>query len=188
MRSGPVLRVLEQLVDDGDLAVSCRHLKDAFDFAVLVVFKLRAVNVIGRDNALEGRADYFHRAGRDHIEIEVIALNFLGEEAVEQVNVRLQAHPLAGLVEVLGTHFRAEFGIVQQQIGELAALLDEVQLGHSRGLALELRLGNAQQLGQNVARVVEAQGLVKIAGKYVSLLRMYFLYHAFWFGLMVLLV
>src|SRR5664280_1017260 len=95
---GPGPEIFEQLVDNGNLAVAGRDLKDAFDFAVLVVFKLRAVDMIGGDDALKGRADHFHRTGRDHVEIEVVALNFLGKEAVEQVNIRLQAHALAGLI------------------------------------------------------------------------------------------
>ena len=155
---------------------------------LLVVLKLGAVDVIGGNDALEGRADYFHRAGGDHVEVEVVAVHFLGKEAVQRVDVRLQAHALARFVKMLATHFRAELGIVQQQVGKFASLLHQVQLRHASGLALEFGLGNAQQLGQNVARVVEAQGLVKIAGEYVSLLRMYFLYHDFGVGLMVLLV
>src|SRR5450759_3434698 len=73
IRPGP--KVFEQLVDNRDLAVSGRHLKDTFDFAVLVVFKLCAVDMIGGNDALEGGADHFHRTGRDHVEIEVVALN-----------------------------------------------------------------------------------------------------------------
>src|ERR1039458_5284714 len=52
VRPGP--EIFEQLVDNGDLAVAGSHLKDAFDFAVLVVFKLRAVNMIGGKAALGG--------------------------------------------------------------------------------------------------------------------------------------
>src|SRR5271166_6203688 len=94
---------------------------------------------------------------------------FLSEEAVEQVNVRFQADALACYIKVLRTDFRAELWIVQQQIGEFAALLDEVQFGHARGLALEFRLRNSQQVRENIAGVVEAQGLVEVACKYVSL-------------------
>src|SRR5664280_2886716 len=124
VRSGP--KFLEQLIDDGDLAVSSRHLKDPFDFALLVVFKLRAVDMIGRDNALEGRADHFHRASRDHVEIEVVALNFLGKEAVERIDIGLQPDALARFIEMLAAHLRAELGVVQQQIGEFPPLLHQV--------------------------------------------------------------
>src|ERR1019366_6953339 len=185
---GPGPKVLEQLVNDGHLAVSCSHLKDSFDFAVLVVFKFRAVDMIGGDNAFQGRADHFHRASRDHVEIEVVALNFIGKEAVEQVNIRLQAHPLARLVQMLRTDLGAKLGVVQQQVGEFAALLHQVQLRHPGGLAFEFCFGDTQQLGQDISRVVKAEGLVKIAGEYESLLRMYSLCHAFGVGLMVLLV
>ena len=172
MRSGPIFRFFNQLIDHCDLAVAGGYLEDSFDLPVGVVFELRAVDVVGGDDALQRRADYFHRSRGDYIEVEVVVVHFLGEEAVEQINVRLQAHALARLIKVLRAHL-AKFGIVQQQVGEFAALLDEVQLGHARRLALELRLRNPEDIGEDVARVVEAQGLIKIACKYVSLLRIY---------------
>jgi len=41
--------------------------------------------------------------------------------------------------------------IVEQQIGKLGSLLDEVKLGHALGLALKFRGGNSNQVGQHVA-------------------------------------
>src|ERR1035438_9390848 len=124
VRPGP--KFLEQLIDDDDLAVSSRHLKDPFDFALLVVFELRTVDMIGRDDALERRADHFHRASRDHVEIEVVALNFLGKEAVERIDIGLQPDAPARFIEMLAAHLRAELGVVQQQIGEFPPLLHQV--------------------------------------------------------------
>ena len=143
--------------------------------------------MLGRNDAFQSRADHFHRAGRDHVEIEVVTLDLVRQKAVERVDVGLQPNGLAGLVQMFAAHARAEFGIVQQQVGELASLLHQVQLSHPGGLTLEFAGGNPQQLGQHVARVVEAQGLVKIAGEYVALLQLYLFKHSFRLRLMVVL-
>ena len=56
----------------------------------------------------------------------------------EPAEVVLQADPLARLHEVLAAH-PPILGVVEQQVGELASLLDEVDLGQARDLLLEAR-------------------------------------------------
>ncbi len=54
---------------------------------------------------------------------------------------------LADFVQMFFAHRAAELRIVQQQIGQFAALLNQVQLGHAFGLAFEFGGRNAEQLG-----------------------------------------
>jgi len=56
-----------------------------------------------------------------------------------------------------------ELWIVQQQVGQFRALLDEVQLGHSFDLALKFFQRDADQLAQDVTGIVKGQRLVKVA-------------------------
>ncbi len=115
------------------------------------------------------------------------ALDLFRQQAIQQVDVRLQAHALAGLVQVLGPDLAAELGIVQQQIGQLAALLNEIQLGHPGDLAFVLAGRNANQLAQHVTGIVETQRLVKITGEDVALPGLHLFLHKLEFGLMVVL-
>ena len=110
------------------------------------------------------------------------ALDLLRQKAVEQIDVRLQAYALAGFIQMLGAHLGPEFGVVQQQIGELAPLLHQIEFSHPGGLALELAGGDPKQLGQHKARVVEAQCLVKIAGEDKALPGLYLFLHKLEFG------
>ena len=71
----------------------------------------------------------------------------------------LQPHALAGFDEVLAA-YAAKFGVVPDQVGELAALLHEVAGREARDLLLEV--GHPEQLAQLEARVVEAQRLIEI--------------------------
>jgi hypothetical protein len=54
----------------------------------------------------------------------------------------------------------SEFRVVPDQVRELAALLDKIARGEARDLVLEP--GDAEQLAQNLTRVVEAQRLIEI--------------------------
>jgi hypothetical protein len=57
--------------------------------------------------------------------------------------------------------------IVQEQIRKFGALLNQVQLRHALGLALEFLHRNAEQLAQHVTRIVEGQRLIEVAGKQI---------------------
>jgi hypothetical protein len=60
---------------------------------------------------------------------------------------------------VLAAH-APERRIVPQQVGELRALMNEVGAGEAGHLVLEA--GHADQIAQDRARVVEAEGLVEV--------------------------
>ena len=68
-------------------------------------------------------------------------------------------------MQVLLAHARAEFGIVQQQICQLGALLHQVQSGHSYSFTFELFQRYAQHLAEHVSGIIEAQGLVEVTGE-----------------------
>ena len=65
----------------------------------------------------------------------------------------------ARLFEMLAPH-PAELRVVPQEVRELAALLNQVAPGEPRDLLVEVR--GADELAQDDARVVEAQGLVEV--------------------------
>ena len=72
----------------------------------------------------------------------------------------LQANALSGFDEVLATYM-AEFGVVEDQVAEFGALLDQVHLGQADDLVVEP--SEADQFAQDYAGVVETEGLVEIA-------------------------
>ncbi|HXT72991.1 MAG TPA: hypothetical protein VN785_03985 [Candidatus Angelobacter sp.] len=86
----------------------------------------------------------------------MIAFDSVVENLVQKRDVLLQADTLADLIEMLAANSRTELGIMQQQVGQLGALLNQIEFRHACRLAFELRRGNAQQLAEDVARVVEA--------------------------------
>ena len=70
-----------------------------------------------------------------------------------------QPDAAARLDQVLAAH-AAELRVVPDQVGQLAALLDEVAGREARDLLFEAR--HAEQLAQHDARIVEAERLVEI--------------------------
>ena len=60
----------------------------------------------------------------------------------------------------------AVLGVVEEQVGELASLLHEVDARETPHLLLEPR--GAEQLGQHDPGILEAQGLVEIAGQQIE--------------------
>src|SRR5580692_1541830 len=63
---------------------------------------------------------------------------------------------------------RLKLWIMQQQVRQLGALLDQVELRHPLRLALEFRSRNADQFAEYIARVVESQRLVEITSKDIT--------------------
>ena len=63
----------------------------------------------------------------------------------------------------------AKVGIVADQVGELAALLDQVAARKSGDLLF--KVAHAQHLAQNVARVIKAQCLVEVRSQQVMFAR-----------------
>jgi hypothetical protein len=58
---------------------------------------------------------------------------------------------------------------MKEQVCEFRALLYKIQLRHTRRFFLELFNWNAEEFGEDQARVVEAQGLVEVAGEQILL-------------------
>src|ERR1700676_3619016 len=85
------------------------------------------------------------------------------EQLVQKLDVALESNPLADLVQMFLANFGFELRIMQQQVGELRALLHQVDLGHAFGFSLELLGRNADQFGEHVAGIVEGKRLVEIA-------------------------
>ena len=125
--------------------------------------------MVAGNDAFERGLNHLHRGRGEHIKIEVIAVHSVLENLVKQFDIFFQADVLAHFVQMLLAHFLAELGIVQQQIGQLRALLHQVQLGHALRLAFKFRSRNAHQFAQHVPGIVERQGLIEVAGKKVTL-------------------
>jgi hypothetical protein len=56
---------------------------------------------------------------------------------------------------------------MEQQVSELSTLLNQVLRGKERRFALELLRRDSNQFAQNQTGVIEAQGLIKIAGQQI---------------------
>src|SRR5262249_9419465 len=101
---------------------------------------------------------------RNDVDLEMRAFDAGVEDLDQAPDVVLQPDALADLVEVLPADLPV-FGVVQQQVGQLSALLHEVDPCQAGDLLLEAR--GAQQLAEHDPRVVEAQRLVEVAGEQV---------------------
>src|SRR5882762_2262426 len=88
---------------------------------------------------------------------------------VDLLDVVLEANALAHLDQVVAPHSRTELRIMQEKISQLGTLLNQVQLRHALDFALEFLDRNAQQLAQDVTRIVEGQRLIEVAGKQIVL-------------------
>src|SRR5271154_2152385 len=116
-------------LEDGDFAPAGGGADDGLDLASgVVVLETRAEDVLRGNDAFEGRLDNLLRGGGDNVEMKVVALGKSVENACEKGDVVLEADALAGGNEVVAAD-AAEFGIVENEIAEFRALLDEVHLG-----------------------------------------------------------
>src|SRR5215813_7307714 len=78
----------------------------------------------------------------------------------------LQADLLTGFDQVVAAH-TAKLRIVQDEVGELGALLYQVDLRQSPDLVMEALY--ADQFGKHDSRIIETERLVKIAGQKILL-------------------
>src|ERR1700678_925389 len=154
-----------ELIQPGNFAITGRRANQALDLAIGLVFKFGSKNVVLGHNPHQRRLDHFHRRRRNHIKIKVESVNPAVEDLINLLDIFLEANSLARLDQVFTTNARMKFRIVQEQVRKFGALLDQVQLGHTFGLALELLNRNAEQLAQYVTRVVEGQRLIEVTGK-----------------------
>ena len=88
------------------------------------------------------------------------------QERREQRDVTLEPDATANLHEI-GAAYAAEFRIVQDQIGQLGARLDEIQSRQAGDASAEVV--DAEHVAHHVTGVVEAQRLVEVAHEQVML-------------------
>src|SRR3984885_6270409 len=157
---GHDLEPLLQLLEDRDFAVAGGDARNrAHCTGVRVVVELGTVDVIGGNDARQRRNDDFTGSRGDDIKREAVPVEPFLEKVHERRQSGFQTHPTPGLDQVL-TADAAKVRIMTDEIGELAALLHEVAAAKACDLTLEIVY--AEQLGQNVAGVVEAQCLIEI--------------------------
>src|SRR6266540_5102714 len=117
-----------QLINHLDLSVTGRDPNDRTNLASgLVVAKLRAENVIRRNNVFERRLDHFFWRGRNDIEGEAVVVKALLEEPQHLLNVLLETDSFAHLYQVLFTDTTV-LRVVQQQVSQFASLLHQVHV------------------------------------------------------------
>src|SRR5689334_407875 len=96
--------------------------------------------------------------------MEFVAFAKAVKRAREECHVVLQADALAGLDEMLAPD-AAKIRVMQYEIAQLGALLDEIDLGQAFDLVV--KPVKTDEFAQNDPRVVEAECLVEIAGQQV---------------------
>src|ERR1700722_11025758 len=159
----------QQLIEHRDLAISGGSPNDRVDLARRFIPKLSAEDVICRNNAFQSRVNYLNWSGRENVEIEEMTIDSGFENLVKKLDVAFEANALSDLMKMLFPDLRLELWIVQQQVGELRSLLDEINLRHSLGLALKFSSGNADEFSQHVARIIEGERLIEVAREDVAL-------------------
>src|SRR5262245_54717714 len=119
---GTDLKSRLQFVERRDLAVARRNADDGFDLAGLrMKAEPRAEDVIGRHDVFERRLDHLFGRRRDDVKRKVMAFDPVTQYFRQQTDVLLEPDSFPGFEQMLLAN-PAEFGIVQQQIGELAPL------------------------------------------------------------------
>ena len=152
-----------ELLEHRNFTPACGGANDGVDFAGdFIVAEARAEDVVRRNDAFKRRLDDFLRRGGDHVEMKFVAFGKIIERPGKKRDVVLQADAFSGFDEVLTSHL-AEIRIVENEIAELRALLDEVHLRQALHLVVEAV--KADELAENDARVVKAERLVEIAGQ-----------------------
>jgi hypothetical protein len=117
-----------QRVQHSDLTVSRGHARYRRDLTrVFVVAKFRTDEVVLGHDPFERGSNNLLRGRRGDIEIETPPIE-VGEELRKQVNVLLEPDAFAGLHQMMLAD-AAILRIVQQQVGQFAALLYQVSVG-----------------------------------------------------------
>ena len=128
-------QVVAQLLHHHHLSVARGDAHYGFNFSAGGVVKACAVDVIGGHNALQRGLNHLFGRGRNHVELEMVAVQVL-EKLHEQADILFQADPLAGFDQVMLAN-APEFRVVQQQIGQLSALLHHVDARQAGDALLE---------------------------------------------------
>jgi hypothetical protein len=159
----PVRRRLEapfELFDHRHLAVPRGNAADRSHLTgPRIEVELGADDVLGGDRPGErGLHEFLRRRGNDK-EREADAVETPRQKLDERRDVAAQADAAAGLDQVLAAD-AAKLGVVADQIRELAPLLHEIRRRKALDLALKIR--HADQFGEDLAGVVEAERLVEV--------------------------
>src|SRR5271154_5162056 len=97
------------------------------------------------------------------MKVKMVALDAVVENFAQQPDIVFQPNSFSHLYQVFLAHPRTEVRIVEQEVSEFGALLDQIYFGHSGGFALELLGRDSHDLAQDVSGIVERQGLIEIA-------------------------
>src|SRR5262245_5859708 len=164
---GTDLKSRLQFIERRDLAVARRNADDGFDLAGLrMIMEARAEDVVRRYDVFQRRLDHLFRRRRNDEKRKVITFDSIAQYFRQQMDVLLEPDSLTGFDQMLFAN-AAEFGVVQQQIGELAPLLRKVDPRHSRNPLFKTRY--AEHLAQNETGIVETQCLIEITCKQIML-------------------
>lgn len=82
------------------------------------------------------------------------------EQPQQSADILLEANPFARLHQVGFSH-APELGVVEQQVGQFAALLHQANVRESRDFFV--KSVNAEQLAQDHTGIVETQSLIEVA-------------------------
>ena len=105
------------------------------------------------------RFDDLTRRGGDHAKREAVSVDPRRQELEQPRNVVLQPHPAASLDQMLAPD-ASKLRIVTDEIGELAALLNQIAARQTRYFLFKAR--GANQFAQYQTRIVETERLVEI--------------------------
>ena len=120
------LQLALQFVEHGDLPVACRDPDDGLNLAgVLVVPETGAEDVIRRNYVVESSLNDLFRSRRDYVKVKPVPVDPLVQYLGKQADVLFQADSFAGLCQMFATDTPV-LRIMQQQIGQFAPLLDQV--------------------------------------------------------------
>src|SRR5260370_33336096 len=158
-----------ELLQPRDFSITGRGPHQAFDLTRSFVPELGAKDMVLRHDPLQRILNRLQRRRREHIKIKVESVNPLVEYLVNLLDIVLEANALPHLEQVVAPDARTELRIMQEKISQLGALLNQVQLCHALDSALEFLDRNAQQLAQDITRIVEGQRLIEVAGKQIML-------------------
>src|SRR5206468_850557 len=101
-------------------------------------------------------------------------LNLAGEKLRQRLDIRFKLNALSNFDQMFFSD-AAKFWVVQEQVGQLASLLHQVNPRHTGNFLLESRF--AEQFAQNNPGVVATQSVIEITGQQVMFGKNYFCFH-----------
>src|SRR5882724_4230965 len=123
--------------------------------------KACSMNMVRWNDALQRRLDHLFGRRGDHVKGELIPFRLL-QQLRQQPDIRLEADLLSNFDQMLFADTTI-LRVVQQQVGKLSALLNKMHARQTIDFPSEIR--SADQLAEDQSRIVEAEGLIKVAGQ-----------------------